>query len=75
MAAIAAEKFQEQVRDVVLGALDQFARELLGHPDARGWLDQELPALFAGVDAHAKALAARINEGIEAGSITVTIAA
>ncbi len=74
MTVISADKFKDDVRQVVLNALDKFTRELLGHPDARGWVDKELPSLFTGVDAHAKALAARINAGVDAGSINVTIA-
>jgi hypothetical protein len=66
--------FKDDVRNAVLAALDEKIRELLGHEDARGWVDAELPSLFAGVDAHVKAIAARINGGEEPGSATVSIA-
>ena len=50
--------FQEGVRRVILDALDQYAEgKRFGH----GWKDEDLPTLFAGVDAHAKTLAERVN--------------
>lgn len=50
--------FQEDIRRVVLDALDGYAgRKGFGH----GWKDEDLSALFVGVDAHAKTLAERIN--------------
>lgn len=50
--------FQEDIRRVVLDALDGYAgRKGFGH----GWKDEDLSALFVGVDAHAKTLAVRIN--------------
>ena len=50
--------FQEDIRRVILDALDEYAsRKRFGH----GWKDEDLSALFAGVDAHTKTLAERIN--------------
>ena len=50
--------FQEDIRRVVLDALDGYAgRKGFGH----GWKDEDLSALFAGVDTHARTLAERIN--------------
>ena len=50
--------FQEDIRRVVLDALDDYAaRNNFGH----GWKDEDLSILFAGVDAHATNLARRIN--------------
>ena len=50
--------FQEDIRRVILDALDGYAgRKGFG----QGWKDEDLSALFAGVDAHAKTLAERIN--------------
>ena len=51
--------FQEDIRRVILDALDGYAgRKGFGH----GWKDEDLSALFAGVDAHARALANRVND-------------
>lgn len=51
--------FQEDIRRVVLDALDGYAgRKRFGY----GWKDEDLSALFAGVDAHATNLAKRIND-------------
>ena len=50
--------FQEDIRRVVLDALDGYAGRMGFGP---GWKDEDLSALFAGVDTHAKTLAGRIN--------------
>ena len=51
--------FQEDIRRVVLDALDGYTgRKRFGH----GWKDEDLPTLFAGVDAHAATLSRRIND-------------
>jgi hypothetical protein len=51
--------FQEDIRRVVLDSLDGYAgRKRFGH----GWKDEDLSALFAGVDTHARVLASRIND-------------
>ena len=51
-------EFREGIRRSVLDALDNYAAQNgFGH----GWRDDDLSALFAGVDAHAKTLANRIN--------------
>lgn len=47
------EAFQETVRLAVLGAMDEAAQSL-GQP--HGWTDQDLPAIFPGVDAVADRL-------------------
>lgn len=73
MKTITLDEFQNRIRDAVLAALDESVRELLDHEKARGWTDAELPALFAGLDAHAKAVAKRINDGNEPGSVAVSI--
>jgi hypothetical protein len=65
--------FRQDLRDAALKALDEFAAKALGTDQAKGWLDSELPALFAGLDAQARALAARINAGSEPGSAFVRI--
>lgn len=57
----------------MLTALDKEVKELLDHPDARGWIDKELPMLFRGLHPHIKAVAHRINEGGEAGSARLRI--
>jgi len=54
-------KFESDLRDVVLKSLDEFAANVMETDHVKGWIDSELPALFIGLDAHAKALAERIN--------------
>lgn len=65
--------FQNDLRDVVLRSLDEFAAEVMETEKVKGWKDRELPALFTGVDAHAKALALRLNDGNEVNSAYVRI--
>jgi D-aminopeptidase len=66
-------KFHDDMRNVVLRSLDAFAAVVMETEKVKGWNDQELKALFVGVDAHAKALAARINAGHEVNSAYVRI--
>ena len=66
-------EFENDLRDVVLKSLDTFAADVMETDRVHGWIDQELPALFIGVDAHAKALAERINAGNEVNSAFVRI--
>lgn len=56
-----------------MNCLDTFTRDLLNHDDARGWVEQELPALFESLTTQSDALAARINAGVEPSSIAVSI--
>lgn len=44
------EFWQEKVRNAILAALDAIS------PDEKGWVDGDLPELFAAADAHAAAL-------------------
>ena len=66
-------EFESDLRDAVLNALDEFAAEVMETDKVKGWLDCDLPELFKGADAHAKALAERINAGHEANSMYVSI--
>jgi hypothetical protein len=66
-------KFESDLRDVVLKSLDEFAADDMETDRVKGWNDRELTALFIGVDAHAKALAERINAGHEVNSAFVRI--
>ncbi|MBB5546695.1 hypothetical protein A8H39_01405 [Paraburkholderia fungorum] len=59
---ISAEAFREGAREAVLHALDTYLRELTGCDNARGATDADLPALFAGIDAHTARVAARLND-------------
>lgn len=74
---ISAEDFREGARQAVLKALDGYMRELTGSDKARGATDGDLPALFAGIDAHITRVADRFNdpESEEVGSAYLTIAA
>jgi hypothetical protein len=67
------EDFKSGLRDALLAAADAYIREVMETEKVDGWKDEELPALFSGVDSHAKALAARINAGHEANSALVRI--
>lgn len=66
--------FQDRIRSAVLATLDSEVRKVMDHEGARGWTDAELKVLFAGLDAHIKAVAERINTGAEPGSAFVKIA-
>ncbi|MEX3628447.1 MAG: hypothetical protein VB138_02105 [Burkholderia sp.] len=66
-------QFQSDMRDAVLRSLDDFAADVMETDRVQGWKDKELPALFSGVDAHAKAFAIRINDGHEVNSAYVRI--
>ena len=66
-------QFESDLRDVVLKSLDEFAADVMETERVKGWKDGELSALFLGVDAHAKALAKRINAGHEVNSAFVRI--
>ncbi|MBP0633622.1 MULTISPECIES: hypothetical protein [unclassified Cupriavidus] len=73
---ITAEAFREGAREAVLKALDGYMRELTCCDNARGATDGDLPALFAGIDAHMMRVAGRFNpESEEVGSAYLTIAA
>lgn len=65
--------FTSEGRKAVLDALDTFVQDKLQHPDARGWIDAELPQLFEGIDTHLRAVADRVNSGGEPGSVYVTV--
>ncbi len=56
------EDYISGARDAVLGALDEYVRELTGCDTAQGWRDYDLPALLPAIDAHMSRLAARIND-------------
>ena len=60
MQTITLEAFVAQGRTLVLTALDAHVREILRHPDARGWTDQELTGLLPAIDAHLETVALRI---------------
>lgn len=66
-------KFESDMRDAVLRTLDEFAADVMETDQVKGWKDKDLNALFVGVDAHAKALALRINDGHEVNSASVRI--
>ena len=52
------EDFKENVRQAVLGALDELS------PSGKGWLDKDLPQLLTSVDKHAEVLFNRLlDEG------------
>lgn len=72
---ITQEEFNEGARAAVLAALDGYLRDLTGSDSARGAADADLPALFAGLDAHMARVAARINdpESEEVGSASLSI--
>lgn len=72
---ITAEDFRDGARQTVLKALDGYMRELTGSDEARGATDGDLPALFAGIDAHMMRVAARFNdpESEEVGSAYLSI--
>lgn len=65
--------FRDGLRRLVLDTVDGYARQVMGTDRVDGWKDGELAALFQGVDAHAKALAERINAGNEVNSLYVSI--
>ena len=65
---ISREQWIEGGRNAVLDALDQFTRVSVGHVEARGWTDPELPNLFRAVDRQLGLIADRINSGEEPGS-------
>ena len=58
------EAFRNSIRDAVLAALDEVSRDAIGAGSPRflGATDQELPALFAALDAQARNIARRIND-------------
>ncbi len=56
------DEFRESIRAAVLKALDDVSREATGEPNFLGATDQELPALFRGIDAQARCMAERIND-------------
>ena len=55
--------FRDDMRGAVLAAIDDISRSVLQTPQPFGWLDQDLPSLFSGVDSHAQSLDKRINAG------------
>lgn len=57
--------FQDGARDAVIKALDTYVEELTSI-SGQGWKDQELPALFRGLDAHTRTVAERINRDLTA---------
>lgn len=72
---ITQKEFNEGAHAVVLAALDGYMRELTGCENARGATDADLPALFAGLDAHMGRVASRFNacDSNEAGSAKLLI--
>lgn len=74
---ISAEAFRDGAREAVLKALDAYMRELTCCDNARGATDGDLPALFAGIDAHMTRVAARFNnpDSEEVGSAFLSISA
>lgn len=54
-------EFRDQVRSAVLSALDSEVSELIGDKTVLGAMDNDLSALFSGLDAHVHRLAERIN--------------
>lgn len=66
-------QFLTDLRDAVLKSLDNWCEIVMETDQVKGWKDRELSALFYGVDAHAKALAERINAGYEGNSAFVRI--
>lgn len=60
MQTMTLEDFVDQGRTLVLTALDAHVREVLRHPDARGWTDQELAGLLPAIEAHLETVARRI---------------
>lgn len=73
MKVIKFSEFQSNMRDAVLSTMDEFASDVMESNHVKGWKDKELTALFAGVDAHAKALALRLNDGHEVNSAYIRI--
>ncbi|MGY6257279.1 hypothetical protein ACXIVK_27860 [Paraburkholderia caledonica] len=73
---ISGEAFRDGARDAVLKALDTYVRDLTCCDNARGATDGDLPALFAGIDAHMARVAARFNDpnSQEVGSAYLSIA-
>jgi len=67
------QTFVDKGRDVVLAALDEYVQGVVGHPGAKGWRDDDLPSLFAALDRHLKATAARLThpDSAEPGSARV----
>ena len=57
---ISQDQFVNGARDAVLDALDTYVRGLTGHPKTLGATDAELPALFEGIDKHARLVHARL---------------
>lgn len=70
---ISYSEFQECIRDSVLIALDKEFQEIMGNPAAQGATDNELVALFRGIEPHIKTLAERINAGHEFNSAFVQV--
>ena len=70
---IAFSDFRDDLRRLVLDTIDGYARQVMETDRVHGWKDSELAALFHGVDAHAKALAERINAVNEFNSLYVSI--
>lgn len=72
---ITKEEFIDGARAVVLGALDEYMRELTGSDNARGAADADLPDLFAALDKHMERVASRFNdpESQEVGSASISI--
>lgn len=66
-------QLQSDMRDAVLRSLDDFAADVMETEKVHGWKDNELGALFSGIDTHAKAFALRINAGHEVNSAYVRI--
>ena len=73
---ITAEAFRDGARQAVLKALDAYMRELTCCDNARGATDGDLPALFAGIDAHVTRVATWFNDpnSEEVGSAFLSIA-
>ena len=74
---ISAEQFRDGARDAVLKALDEYVRDLTECSKSMGARDEDLPALFAGIDAHMSRVAERFNapDSSEPGSEFIKIVA
>ncbi|MCK4117637.1 hypothetical protein G7939_12460 [Ralstonia solanacearum] len=59
---ISLDEFKDGLRQAVLNALDAYMQEVTDYERARGARDQDLPALFKALDAHADVLEQRFND-------------
>lgn len=71
---LSTREFVQNGRDFVLAAMDDYVRQVLDFPDAKGWRDGDLSALIPHLDAHFRAVASRLShpDSAEPGSALVT---